>query len=676
LEKLEILFALACTGFIGLELKSSLDSLFPLHIAMSNLTIDKVLQCQNLPSLPGVAMRVLELTQSRSVSAQEIASTIQTDAALTTKVLRTINSSFYALPTPCPSIKRATSLLGLNTVKSIVLGFSLVESTRRSGLDSSFDMLAYWRRAVHSAAGARLIAQNFQLADPDEAFIGAMVQDIGVLAFAATLRGEYDRALVGAGLDHERHSEFEFKNLQVDHMEVGALLAERWRLPPQIIECIRWHHQPDGCSPLFAPLLKCVTGGIAAAAVLNAPEPDKRKLGNFVVRMRQDHGLDATAARELLIQINEAANQLSQSMELKTGESADTSRIMSMAHEAMIATQQEIEREAVELRQRNENLERKNATDALTGAFNRSHFDRELLAAFDEATKNKSPLTVLFSDADKFKSVNDTHGHQAGDAVLIELAKRLGDALIGVGIVCRYGGEEFAIIVPGADAARGSKVAELLRRRIAVAPFDITIDGTTKLSLPVTISLGVATHHAGSETSFTNHEQLVHAADLGVYAAKQAGRNCVRVGSLDTPKVAGAAIRVLAVEDDPLAARLLGFVFDKRREFALTFCVTGEEALDSISGRDEATRPQLVLCDLNLPGISGIEVVEQIRANPLSRHILCVMLSATSDPKVQQAAINAGATFFIQKSDFCGNFDKWVDRLLALVHAAPARIAA
>jgi diguanylate cyclase (GGDEF)-like protein len=631
-----------------------------------NPIINRVLGCQSLPSLPGVALRVLELTQDKNVAAQEIASTIQSDPALTTKVLRTVNSSYYALSTPCPSIKRATSLLGINTVKSIVLGFSLVESTRQSKLDASFDMLAYWRRAIYGAAAARELASHTRRCDPEEAFVGALLQDIGVLAFSATLKAEYDKAISPVGPDHELHSGAELRALGVTHAHIGSLLGAKWRLPPQIIECVKRHHEPEQAAPQYEGLVRCVSLAAVAAHVLSDTN-DKRRLGKYITQMRELLALEGPQSRDLLAKINESGQQLSKSLELATGEAADISEIMAMANERLIYAQVEMQLEADELRRSNADLSLKSKTDALTGAFNRAHFDVQLKSAFDTASRDKVPLTVLFSDADKFKSVNDTHGHQAGDAVLIELARRLREALTNVGTVCRFGGEEFAILVPGADAARAGKLAELLRRKVCASPFEIANDTGSPLSLPVTISIGVATHDPKA-APMVSAEALVHAADQGVYIAKRDGRNCVRVGGVELPAASNAATppavtRILAIEDDAMAARLLVFLFERRRDLALTVVTTGEEALARISDAGAAA-PQLVLCDINLPGVSGIEVVMTAIAHPRGVGVRFAMLSASSDPAVVKESLAAGAAHFIEKSDFCTNFEAWLAKLL------------
>ena len=96
----------------------------------SHPVIDQILACKRLPSLPWVAIQILELTRDQNASSADIAQCVEMDQALSGKILKTINSSFYGLSSPCPSISRAINYLGMNTVRSLVLGFSLVESFR------------------------------------------------------------------------------------------------------------------------------------------------------------------------------------------------------------------------------------------------------------------------------------------------------------------------------------------------------------------------------------------------------------------------------------------------------------------------------------------------------------------------------------------------------------------
>src|SRR5215472_10629022 len=110
-------------------------------------------------------------------------------------------------------------------------------------------------------------------------------------------------------------------------------------------------------------------------------------------------------------------------------------------------------------------------TDALTGLFNRRYMESHVATLVEQAAARGKPLTVLVLDIDYFKSINDTYGHDAGDEVLREFALRIRKSIRGIDLACRYGGEEFVVIMPETDVAAATSVAERLRRRIASAPF-------------------------------------------------------------------------------------------------------------------------------------------------------------------------------------------------------------
>ncbi len=159
-------------------------------------------------------------------------------------------------------------------------------------------------------------------------------------------------------------------------------------------------------------------------------------------------------------------------------------------------------------------------TDALTGLFNRRYMETHLSSLIEQAIARGKPLTALVLDIDYFKSINDTHGHDAGDDVLREFALRIKRSIRGIDLACRYGGEEFVIIMPETDITVGAMVAERLRRRIAADPFAIQ---DASRSVPVTISIGIAALR-GKEDSAAN---LVKRADRALYRAKRDGRNRV-----------------------------------------------------------------------------------------------------------------------------------------------------
>jgi two-component system cell cycle response regulator len=138
----------------------------------------------------------------------------------------------------------------------------------------------------------------------------------------------------------------------------------------------------------------------------------------------------------------------------------------------------------------------------------------------DQAAARGKPITVLVLDIDYFKSVNDSHGHDAGDDVLREFALRIRKAIRNIDLACRYGGEEFVIVMPETDMAVATIVAERLRRRVASEPFMIQ-QGARHLE--VTISIGIA----GLSGVTDNAATILKRADQALYRAKRDGRNRV-----------------------------------------------------------------------------------------------------------------------------------------------------
>lgn len=175
-----------------------------------------------------------------------------------------------------------------------------------------------------------------------------------------------------------------------------------------------------------------------------------------------------------------------------------------------------MERDGIEAQYHNlvlDNMSR----DPLTGAYNKRYFSEVLERQINTSARDQTPVSLVMLDIDHFKTVNDTHGHLAGDDVLKELVRRLTEALRGEEVFARYGGEEFVILA--GDASGAAVVAERCRHIVAAAPFD-----TSAGSLPITISLGVATRSG----EFFDTD-LIAASDVQLYEAKRDGRNRVCV---------------------------------------------------------------------------------------------------------------------------------------------------
>lgn len=159
-------------------------------------------------------------------------------------------------------------------------------------------------------------------------------------------------------------------------------------------------------------------------------------------------------------------------------------------------------------------------TDALTGLNNRRYLDTHLAALVERSHRRDRPLSVLITDIDHFKAINDEHGHEGGDDVLREFARRVRSAVRGADFACRYGGEEFVVVMPDTTQDVAAQIAERLRDAIAASPFGLAATGAQAF---VTTSVGVAT----LETADEDAASLLRRADQALYQAKHAGRNRV-----------------------------------------------------------------------------------------------------------------------------------------------------
>jgi two-component system cell cycle response regulator len=159
-------------------------------------------------------------------------------------------------------------------------------------------------------------------------------------------------------------------------------------------------------------------------------------------------------------------------------------------------------------------------TDQLTGLHNRRYMGRHLDNLLVQAHKSGKPLAFLIMDIDFFKLVNDTHGHDIGDEVLREFSRRIAANVRGIDLACRYGGEEFVVVMPDTDVAYAYAVAERLRKSIETTPIEIS---RAPGKIGITISIGIAE----SENDNDSAEDLLYRADQALYRAKKTGRNRV-----------------------------------------------------------------------------------------------------------------------------------------------------
>ena len=673
--------------------------------------LQDVLLCTNLPSLPAVAVQLLELTSDPDVAMSDIAKLVQQDQALAAKVLKTVNSSFYGLSTPCGSIDRAMGYLGLNTVKSLVLGFSLVETTKGAGKDG-FDIDAHWRRAIIGATGSRAVAKIVGGIDPEEAFTAALFQDMGMLAAYAALKEQYTEAI--DGVPHRIVCSSESKVFGFNHSQAGHALAKKWNLPEEICEAIRCHHNPEIVEPKHEALARVVSIGTILSDAMD--EKTAKSAIRKIERITRDwYSKRAPDVGELLEEVAETSKTLAKMFDQEIGHISDPAVLMAQAQEKGIEHQVALQREA-------EEMARQAHIDGLTQIANRKRFDAEIDRVYSDFLRDQTEFGVLFFDADKFKNVNDTYGHAAGDAVLIELAKRTTDTVGDRGLVCRYGGEEFVVILQNTSLDDCAELAEAVRATIGNKPFDLSkVDGVPD-ELPVTVSIGVSTANAGSPARLASAEQVVQEADECVYAAKEDGRNNVKVWgryskeksqpistTATAPTAAPAAApapvhapaptpsntpateplkpvipsanksgngqgRILLVEDDALAATLVISLIKRRSKMDIQWVKSGTKACILLeSGKYSGDQGlSLILCDYSLPGCNGHEVLRVAKSLPGIADVPFFMLTGNTDADMKDESHRLGASLFIHKDEFCADVNKWLGEVLKSSGAAAA----
>ncbi len=168
-------------------------------------------------------------------------------------------------------------------------------------------------------------------------------------------------------------------------------------------------------------------------------------------------------------------------------------------------------------------LEHETVTDPLTGIYNRRFMEQRLTEEISKARRYNFQLSVILFDLDHFKRVNDEHGHQAGDEILIQVSALVNAQLRDSDMLSRYGGEEFLIIAPNTGPAEAALLAERLRARIEAQEFLKDYEGIQQPELHVTVSIGLASFGENNN----NEEMMIGSADRNLYQAKNEGRNRV-----------------------------------------------------------------------------------------------------------------------------------------------------
>lgn len=476
-----------------------------------------------LPTMPAVALGIVRLCREEAFDVRAMSDLIAKDPVIAARVVGVANSALYGARSVVKSVQRAIVMLGANAVMTLALSFSVINEARPK--NATLDYPRFWKRALLAATAGRALAKRARL-DPDEVFLGSLLQDVGMLAMDRALP-TYGEVIVSSAGDHMRLERLERERFGLDHASVGAWITERWELPASIAAAIAGSHVPTPTLGREPGLAECVAVSGWLADVWMGAEPSRATCA-AAERALTWLNLERAAVGECLAEIGAAIPELASLFNVPLLGAEEVATVLGTAKDALVAVSlraaqsaMRSEAKARALASAKRDVEARMKRDALTGLFARAHLDAILALAFKNAHDYAGALSVAMCDVDRFKLFNDTYGHLVGDKALVSVARALGRAVRQLDTVGRWGGEEFVAIFPATDAMGAKVVAERLRRAVEAIRFDVG-DGRV---VPVTLSIGVATLDARWRPE--RAESLLEAADGALYAAKHAGRNRV-----------------------------------------------------------------------------------------------------------------------------------------------------
>ena len=206
-------------------------------------------QAGDLPSLPEVYIRVTELLEAEVAPAIQIGEAVQTDPALTARILKLINSAFYGLRNPVTSISQAVTLLGRQQLQQVMVG-SVLAGVFKDFDITGFPLRDFWQHCIKTAIIARHLGmQNARVIDHEALFTAGLLHDIGWLVIAKVNPGSYALITGLAKTENKDVILVESEKLGVTHIDVGVALLEKWGIPALITQCVKRHHDIDHIEP-------------------------------------------------------------------------------------------------------------------------------------------------------------------------------------------------------------------------------------------------------------------------------------------------------------------------------------------------------------------------------------------------------------------------------------------
>jgi putative nucleotidyltransferase with HDIG domain len=213
---------------------------------LSQLELKRVLEqrIRDIPTLPSVATKVMQILENPRSSAMDVERIIMLDQSLASRILKLVNSAYYGFPRRIGTISQSVVILGFVTVKNLVLSISVADFFFMGCKNRFFNRGELWRHSVGTAIAARILARQARFPQLEEAFMAGLLHDIGKVALDYYFPEEFADVLALIESDGISMFEAERRVFGLNHAVVGRWIADRWNLPPLLVEVIHYHHQP------------------------------------------------------------------------------------------------------------------------------------------------------------------------------------------------------------------------------------------------------------------------------------------------------------------------------------------------------------------------------------------------------------------------------------------------
>ena len=499
---------------------------------LADLNFEKIFKkIDKLPTVPAIAIKILETIKDENKNLSDLVQIITLDISISTEILRLVNSPRYALPNKINSLPLAINILGPNTVKYTALSFSIARGFKKIP-GNKFNYVNLWKESILTAVACRVIADGTAPEIKDDMFAIGLLHDIGRLIMWENLPTEYQLVLTEQDCISEDNAsllclhDIETKILGVNHAYIGATLIKNWGFPSKVHDAIEYHHCPNLLPSGVSEETKIRVTILSLASLLKdyfTLKNKKKILEDIECYVDSSGFIKKEQLDDIKSYIDEESKLLFPLFEVDYDETDDYfTEIFKTARDELIKITDDIIDELSEQQKIINNLIVHANYDELTSLYNYRRFYEAYNLEFTRIKRYSSQGALIFIDIDFFKKVNDNYGHMAGDLVLKSVANTLLSSLRETDIVCRYGGEEFAVILPETDCASAVQTAERLRE--AVENLKTIYEGHL---IKVTISLGVKS--LDSKNLNADSHTYVRSVDKALYRAKELGRNRVVV---------------------------------------------------------------------------------------------------------------------------------------------------